>query len=66
MGDFVVGSSHPRKRDLRPGRGDMLCFSFPKAIETEEMLICYSPQFPLPIVGEGKGEGDFTGLINEK
>jgi hypothetical protein len=42
----------------------MCCFPLPKAFETEEMLICYSPKFPLPIVGEG--EGDFTGLINEK
>jgi hypothetical protein len=39
---------------------------FPKAFETEEMLTCYSPKFPLPIVEEGSGEGDFTGLINEK
>jgi hypothetical protein len=28
------------------------------------MFICNYPKFPLPIVGEG--EGDFTGLINEK
>jgi hypothetical protein len=30
------------------------------------MLICYSLKFPLPIVGEGEGEGAFTGIINEK
>jgi hypothetical protein len=39
---------------------------FPKTFATEEMLICYSPNFPLPFVGEGEGEGDFTGLINER